>query len=470
MKKLILLFACVIVLMMAFVTGCELKPKQSNIESLPEQSLSEDSADSSVPDSSFVEDSSHCDSSQPGENDHTHDYKSAVTYPTCTASGYTTYTCTICGDSYVSDRVGALEHNYTAVVTAPTCTSSGFTTYTCVDCGNFYKSSSVAALGHDWIAATTSAPKTCTLCGVTEGDKLPNGSGDTMQTLYVSYIDVGQGDSMLIKLGDCDIIIDGGNTGYGPVVNNYLKSQGVDDIELMVNTHLDTDHFVGLNSVLSSYVVEDFWRSNYQKSNNSITTFKNNVVKEGLSWDPVRAGTTFTYGALTLTVLYDGTGAASSNDSSLLIALEYGDFRFLFTGDLGKNVESKLIKDSSIDLSCDVLKVGHHGSAGSSTKAFLQATGAKYGVICVGAGNGYGHPTATAMNNLKAAGITYYRTDLDGDVVFATNGTTLTIPGGSTVSGRLTGASNVYSRSTSIVNVSAFINNKKNGIYSILFC
>ena len=465
MKKLILLLACVTALMMAFVTGCELSPKQSNVESLPEQSASEEIGDSSNEDSSIIEDSSN-----PDEGDHTHDYKAVVTSPTCTASGYAVYTCTICGDYYISDRVNALGHSYESVVTAPTCIAQGFTTYTCSDCGNSYTANLVNALGHSWTPATTSAPKTCKTCGATEGDKLPEGSGEAMETLYVSYIDVGQGDSMLIKLGDCDIIIDGGNTGYGPVVNSYLKSQNVDDIELMINTHLDTDHFVGLNDVLSSYVVEDFWRSNFEKSNGSITTFKNNVTKEGLSWDPVATGTTFTYEGLTLTVLYNGTGASSSNDSSLLISLEYGDFRFLFTGDLSKNVESKLVKDSSINLSCDVLKVGHHGSASSSTSAFLKATGAKYGVICVGAGNSYGHPTATAMNNLKAAGITYYRTDLDGDVVFSTNGVTLTIPDGSTVASKAASASKVYAKSTSIVKVNAFIANKKNKQYGLLAC
>ena len=463
MKKLILLLACVIALMMAFVTGCELSPKQSNVESLPEQSVSEDSANSSFSDSSFVEDSSN-----PDEGDHTHDYKAVVTSPTCTASGYAVYTCTICGDYYISDRVSALGHSYESVVTAPTCTEKGFTTYTCSDCGNSYTANIVNALGHSWTPATTSAPKTCKTCGTTEGDKLPEGSGDAMETLYVTYIDVGQGDSMLIKLGDCDIIIDGGNTGSGTAINKYLRSKNVDDIELMVNTHLDTDHFVGLNDVLSSYVVEDFWRSNYEKSNNSITALKNNVANEGLSWDPVETGTTFTYEGLTLTVLYNGTGASSSNDSSLVVMLQYGEVRFLFTGDISSDIENKLVKDSNIDLSCDVLKVAHHGSKYSSSSAFCKATGAKYGVICVGAGNSYGHPTSTAMNNLKAAGITYYRTDKDGDVEFSTNGVTLTIPDGSTVVSKAASASKVFARTTSIVNVNAFIANKKNKNYGFL--
>ena len=111
--------------------------------------------------------------------------------------------------------------------------------------------------------------------------------------------------------------------------------------------------------------------------------------------------------------------------------LEYGSFKFLFTGDIGSSVENSIA--SSKDVSCDVLKVAHHGSAGSSSSSFLSKTGAKYGVISVGADNSYGHPTSTALNNLSNAGISVYRTDQDGTAVFSTNGGTLTTPEGNSI-------------------------------------
>ena len=143
-------------------------------------------------------------------------------------------------------------------------------------------------------------------------------------------------------------------------------------------------------------------------------------------------GTIYTYEYMTLTVLYNGAGTSDSNDSSIVVMLQYGSFRFLFTGDISSTIESKLVSNSNIDLSCDVLKVGHHGSKYSSTASFLSATGAKYGVICVGS-NSYGHPTADALNRLSSAGISVYRTDQNGNVVFSSNGATLTLPGGGTV-------------------------------------
>ena len=124
-----------------------------------------------------------------------HNYEAVVTAPTCTEKGYTTYTCSVCGDSYVGDETAALGHtwtdatctaaktcsvcgategaaaghNYEAVVTAPTCTAGGYTTYTCSVCGDSYVGDETAALGHTWTEATCTEPKTCSVCGYTEG-------------------------------------------------------------------------------------------------------------------------------------------------------------------------------------------------------------------------------------------------------------------------------------------------------------
>ena len=405
---------------------------------------------------------------QPGneqpDDTHTHNYTSTVTAPTCQKAGYTTYTCSGCGDTYVADETASLGHNYTESVTAPTCDEKGYTTFTCSECaytytsnelsakGHSYKTSIVAptcdkagyttytcsvcaysyvsntaaATGHSWIAATTEAPKTCSVCGKTEGEKLPGASTGYGETLYVNYIDVGQGDSIYIKIGDCDILIDAGTASYGKTVSNYLKSQGVDDIELMVNTHPDSDHCGGLTQVLQDYVVEKVWISKY--TNKTTAAYKNFVAaikNEGLTAEQPNANTVYTYEQLTLTVIYSAIGS-DCNNSSIVIMLAYGSTKFLFTGDAGEEVEKKLVSTNA-DLRCDVLKVGHHGSKYSSTASFLSATNAKYGVICVGADNTYGHPTSAALSRLSSAGISVYRTDQSGHIVFSTDGTTLTI-------------------------------------------
>ena len=355
------------------------------------------------------------------------------TAATCSTTGLTDgKKCSVCGTVTVAQTtIAKIAHTEIEVAgKLATCTATGLTDgKKCSVCGTVtVTQTTIAALGHNWQAATTEAPKTCIACGITEGDKLIGGNTYS-EILYVYYIDVGQGDSILIKVGDCDILIDAGKPGKGSTVSSYLKSKGVDDIELMINSHPDDDHYGGLTQVLTDFKVESFWGSSFSKTGSTYTSFKSAVSSEGLSFKTPSVGTVYTYESLSLTVIYNGSGASNSNDSSLVIMLEYGSFRFLFTGDISSTIENKLV---SKDISCDVLKVAHHGSAGSSASAFLNATGAQYGVICVGAGNSYGHPKEAALSRLSSAGISVYRTDTSGNVVFSTNGATLTLPGGST--------------------------------------
>ena len=360
-----------------------------------------------------------------------HSYTSVVTEPTCSSEGYTTYTCSACEYSYVDNKVASLEHDYNTTSTEPSCLNMGYTTYVCSTCDYTYISDYIDALGHTWKEATTEAPKTCTTCGVTEGDKLDTTTPVTAPTLYVTYINVGQGDSMLIQVENCDILIDAGMASYGSTVSSYLKSQKVDDLELVINTHPDSDHCGGLTQVFKDYVVEQVWISkDTSKTTTAYKNFTNAIKSEGLTAQKPNAGTVYTYGYLTLTVIYSKVVSGDSNNSSIVVMLEYGSFKFLFTGDVGQVAEPSLIS-SGYDLSCDVLKVGHHGSKYSSTTAFLNKVKAEYGVICVGS-NSYGHPTAEALNRLSAAGTTIYRTDKNGDVKFSTDGNTLYLPNGST--------------------------------------
>ncbi len=396
---------------------------------VPENNTPENNVpENNVPENNIPENNTP-ENNKPEET--THNYKSVVTAPTCNSAGYTTYVCSDCGDSYTADNVAALGHSTKSTVTASTCENMGYTTYACIRCEYSYIADYVDALGHSWKDATTTAPKTCTICGTTEGDKLDSSAPVTAPTLSVTYINVGQGDSILIKVGDCDILIDAGTSSYGTTVSNYLKSQGVDDIELMINSHPDADHCGGLPTVLNNYVVEEVWMSkDTSKTTTEYKNFTSAITREGLTAKKPNAGTIYTYGYLTLTVIYSQVVSGDSNNSSIVVMLEYGSFKFLFTGDVGQVAEPSLIS-SGYDLNCDVLKVGHHGSKYSSTTAFLNKVKAEYAVISVGS-NSYGHPTSDALNRLSAAGATVYRTDQNGNVKFSTDGNTLYLPNGST--------------------------------------
>ena len=436
-----------------------------------------------------------------------HSYTSAVVNPTCTAGGYTAYTCSACAYSYTSNytnakghtevtvtgkaatctetgltdgkkcsvcnvvtvaqtTIAAKGHSYLYSVVSATCTEAGYTKHTCQNCSYSYTSDTVAALGHNWQEATVDAPKTCKTCGVTEGDRLPGPAADGFEPLYVHYIDVGQGDSILIQVGDCDILIDAGKSGQASTVVNYLKAQGVDDIELMINSHPDNDHYGGLPTVLNNFDVDKIWHSALTSKN---TTFQSAVSNKGKTLTVPSVGTTFTYDNLKLKVLYNGSGTTNSNDSSLVLKLTYGSYNFLFTGDISSTIENKLVNNGA-DLKCDVLKVAHHGSKGSSAAKFLSATGAKYGVICVGAENTYGHPTSDTLNRLSSAGIKTYRTDTDGNVIFSTNGISLYTPGGDYVGGSGSSSGGSSSGSSSSGTTQYFIGNKESKVFHLPTC
>ena len=114
------------------------------------------------------------------------------------------------------------------------------------------------------------------------------------------------------------------------------------------------------------------------------------------------------------------------NEGSLVARVRYGETSFLFTGDMGFEAEDDMLA-AGVDVSATVLKVAHHGSAGSSSTEFLQAVHPQYAVISVGADNDYGHPTEAALNRLAACGIPVYRTDLLGEIIAVSDGKTVTI-------------------------------------------
>ena len=409
---------------------------------------------------------------------------------TCTATGLTDgKKCTVCGTVTVSQTtIAKLEHSEETVPgRLATCTATGLTDgKKCTVCGTVtVVQTTISAIGHSWLEATTEAPKTCLACGLTEGDKL-SGSTTYAETLYVHYINVGQGDSIFMQVGDCDILIDAGTASYGSTVSSYLKKQNVDDLELVINTHPDADHCGGLTQVFKDHVVEEVWISkDTSKTTAAYKNFVSAISSEGLTAKQPSKGQVYTYENLTITVLYSSYISGDTNNSSIVVMVEYGSFRFLMMGDVGQVVEPSLVSDTSIDLSCDVLKVGHHGSKYSSTASFLAKVDAEYGVICVGADNSYGHPTSAALNRLSAAGVSVYRTDKNGDVVFSTNGVTLTLPNGTTDStgsgsGSITSGSSGSSGSSSSSGSSGssgttstseyFIGNKETKVFHLPTC
>ena len=156
------------------------------------------------------------------------------------------------------------------------------------------------------------------------------------------------------------------------------------------------------------------------------SNFAKYVKKQGKSITVPEADETFALGDAAVQVLGPRRDYDSTNNTSLVLMVTYGETRFLLTGDMEREAEQDLI-DDGCDLKADLLKVGHHGSYSSTSYVFLNEVMPEYAVIQVGKDNGYGHPRDEVLSRLRDAGVTLYRNDLQGDILALSDGETVTV-------------------------------------------
>jgi len=258
----------------------------------------------------------------------------------------------------------------------------------------------------------------CSLVGEdARGGPAPPPSG----SLSISFIDVGQGDSILVQAGDENYLIDAGRPEEGPNVVDFLRSRGVRELDGMVNTSGDADHVGGLSDVLDAFPVEAVYLSGYPKGTLTYNTFLRGVRDEGVTPETVRAGYRTDWGGVRMDVISPPSEAegglfSESNDNSVAVLLTYGTARLLFAGDAEEKAE-EYMANGPYTGPLTVLKVNHHGSNTSSTPLFLSRFPPKIAVIQCGADNPYGHPTPETLDRLQRTGAKIFRNDEDGDVI-----------------------------------------------------
>jgi len=246
--------------------------------------------------------------------------------------------------------------------------------------------------------------------------------------LKVSYIDVGQADSILIQTpGGKNVLIDAGNNGDATTIVNYIKAQNIDRLDYVIATHSHEDHIGSMDTVIKTF---DIGQVVMPKESSNTQTFRDvmtAIASKGLKPIEAKAGVKLDLGSEIYAELLapNSSGYQDINDYSAVLRLVYGKNSFLFTGDAETQSESEMLHLGS-QLKVDVLKVGHHGSRTSSTAAFLKLVAPKYAVISVGKGNSYGHPTGEALVRLSSIGATIYRTDESGTIVCESDGETIT--------------------------------------------
>ena len=240
--------------------------------------------------------------------------------------------------------------------------------------------------------------------------------------LKIHFIDVGQGDAILIDLGDTEVLIDGG--GRSPGVTEYIQDFVDGPIEVMVATHPHADHIGGLIAVLDAYDIASIWTNGESATTKTYTDFMASVNGEGAQIHETRRGQVIQAGDLTFNVLHPTQPYfEGANNDSIVLALAYGEIDFLFMGDAEVEAERSILVQSMVQIpDVEIIKVGHHGSRTASSVGFLNIAKPDVAIYQAGVDNRYGHPHAEAIAALEAIGAQIYGTESYGTIVVTTNG------------------------------------------------
>ncbi len=241
--------------------------------------------------------------------------------------------------------------------------------------------------------------------------------------LEVHFIDVGQGDAILIKTAEKNILVDGG--GRNSAVTGYLSSQGVRSLDLVVGTHPHADHIGGLIDVMHALPVDEVIDPAVVHTTKTFEDYLQVIDQKDIIFTVGRAGMSRDLGdGIMLFIVHPQNPSDSElNNASIVLHLVYDQVSFLLTGDAEKEAETEMINRSH-PLNSIILKAGHHGSSTSTTEAFFKAVDPQAVVIMCGEDNRYGHPHRETIELLEEAQVDIYRTDLQGTIVFKTDGET----------------------------------------------
>lgn len=252
--------------------------------------------------------------------------------------------------------------------------------------------------------------------------------GKNPNILYVHYIDVGQGDSILVEVNDKTLLIDGGSKDASKKVINYLKSRKISRLDYLIATHPHEDHIGSLSDIVDKFNPKSFYAPKVVSNTESFKSLTDSLKKKKIVLYQGKAGVTIDLGEnTTCTFLAPNSSSYDNlNNYSIVIKLTYKDSSFLFTGDAEKLSENEILKNNS-NLKAQVLKAGHHGSRSSSSSPFLDAVAPSYAIISCGSGNDYGHPHKETLKAFEEKNISVYRTDTMGTIVFQSDGYKLKI-------------------------------------------
>ncbi len=239
--------------------------------------------------------------------------------------------------------------------------------------------------------------------------------GSASAPLRIHFLNVGKADAVLLECGGHSALLDAGTSADGETVADYMSRNRIEALDFAIVSHPDKDHMGGMPQVLEEKKCGGFFRSEYFPE--AYEPVREVLARKDISETVLCPGNVLELGEARLKVLAPLREYPETNDSSLVLKLEYAGFSVLFCGDIEKDAEKDLV-ESGAELSADVLKVPHHGSATSCSKSFLKAVSPKYAVISTGWDKS-ALPKQTVLERLDQTCADVFRTDVDGTVVLS---------------------------------------------------
>lgn len=248
----------------------------------------------------------------------------------------------------------------------------------------------------------------------------------TDSEVTVHFIDVGQGDCELIMTPDKNVLIDCGEKEYSDAVIAYLKAQNITRLDYIIVTHPHSDHAGGMSYIINEFetgtVIMPKIKDSVVPTTSTYKRLLKAISKNNVSVEYAKAGAEYDLGGGSKMDIIAPVGDYDDlNNYSVVMKFTHGSNSFLFTGDIEKQAESDIL-DSGADIGADVVKVAHHGSSTSSTKAFIKAVSPRIAVVEVGSPNSYNHPNKDTLKRYGKVVDTIYRTDINGSIVFESDG------------------------------------------------
>ena len=242
--------------------------------------------------------------------------------------------------------------------------------------------------------------------------------------LNITYLDVGQADTILIQNDGHNMLIDAGNNEDGPLLVQYFKEQNITKFDYLIATHPHEDHIGGMDDIVKNFDIDKIYMPDITTTTKTFLDLLDAIEEKNMTFDVPKINQSFTLGHTLFQVIYTGNDKKNLNNASIVLKASFKNTSYLFTGDATSEVEKKILKK---DIQATVLKVGHHGSKYSTTTTFLEKVNPTYAIISVGKNNSYNHPNQTTIDKLTKKNIEIHRTDQEGSIFLKSDGKTINI-------------------------------------------